>query len=176
LHTCALTIPHMSYVTGIKNSRQLHKNKWENWKFAPMASGSALFVSLKFGWCLCWFVVRGKHYSFAEKYRWRTVPLPKCHQICGFCQVALMKQYTSTKMHFHDFNSLNLFWPNIRPKVAILPIRWFHLIFLSPLFSFTSFAWVNPPPRGDKDQTNKTPFTDQVTSITTSQSLSCIFR
>jgi len=31
-----------------------------------------MFVSLKFGlcWCLCWFFVRGKHCSFAEKYYW----------------------------------------------------------------------------------------------------------
>jgi hypothetical protein len=32
----------------------------------------ALFVLLKFGccWCCCWFVIREKHYFFAEEYRW----------------------------------------------------------------------------------------------------------
>ena len=39
--------------------------------------------------------------------------LPKCHQICGFRQVALMKRYTSTKMPFHDFNSHLIFFGQI---------------------------------------------------------------
>jgi hypothetical protein len=44
LHACALTTssctPNMSYASHrIKNSRQLHKSSWENWKIAPMASG-----------------------------------------------------------------------------------------------------------------------------------------